>query len=258
MTEQPATKRYRWLYARLLRLYPEPFRSRFGESMEQTFHDLCRERQAAKANLFIFALGVFVETSVQVLRERMALVMPTRKTLVRLALLTATILCVPLLAMQFSDAVDWTLFDFSAAGALIFGAGFAFESIARRSGNVAYRVAAGLACATALLLIWINLAVGMIGPEGNPANALYLGVLAIGAVGAAAARLRPGGMTRALFATAAAQAVVPILALLIWQSPGVAGGGDHAGLVGVFALNAAFVLLFAASAILFRRAGEAG
>jgi hypothetical protein len=31
-------------YAVLLRLYPRPFRERFGEGMAQTFHDLCREQ----------------------------------------------------------------------------------------------------------------------------------------------------------------------------------------------------------------------
>src|SRR4029077_16900076 len=37
------TARYRNLYAKLLRLYPKPYRERFGEEMEQTFNDICRE-----------------------------------------------------------------------------------------------------------------------------------------------------------------------------------------------------------------------
>jgi hypothetical protein len=166
-----------------------------------------------------------------------------------------SILSVPLVGMQFSDEVDWSLFDFVAAGVLIFGAGLTFELIARKTGNVAYRVATGLACATALLLIWINLAVGLIGSEDAPANVLYLGVLMVGGVGAATARLRPQGMSRALFATAVAQAVVPMLAIVIWK-PLVADQENFAGLIGVLFLNAIFVLLFVASAVLFRRAGD--
>jgi hypothetical protein len=46
MADERATQCYRWLYAKLLRFYPESFRRRFAEGMEQTFHDLCRERQA--------------------------------------------------------------------------------------------------------------------------------------------------------------------------------------------------------------------
>jgi hypothetical protein len=113
-----------------------------------------------------------------------------------------------------------------------------------------------MACVTALLLIWITLAVGVIGSEDNPANMLYLGVLIVGGVGAATARLRPRGMSRTLFATAVAQAVVPVLAIVIWK-PLVAGEENLPGLIGVFFLNAFFVLLFVASAVLFRRAGDA-
>jgi len=36
----------RALYNRLLALYPRGFREQLGESMQQTFNDLCRERQA--------------------------------------------------------------------------------------------------------------------------------------------------------------------------------------------------------------------
>lgn len=37
--------RVRRFYRRLLRLYPKAFYDRFGESMEQTFNDLCREEK---------------------------------------------------------------------------------------------------------------------------------------------------------------------------------------------------------------------
>jgi len=43
MATNVAGRRYRTWYAMLLRLYPRPFRERFGEGMAQTFHDLCRE-----------------------------------------------------------------------------------------------------------------------------------------------------------------------------------------------------------------------
>jgi hypothetical protein len=75
-------------------------------------------------------------------------------------------------------------------------------------------------------------------------------VLAIGLAGAAIARLRPSGMSMALFATALAQFLVPVIAVMIWRpdfSPGV---------VQVFGLNFCFVLMFAGSALLFRHAGN--
>ena len=69
MASEPLTRRYRDRYARLLRLYPKPYRERFGQAMEQTFNDLCRERIKAERGLFSFALWTFFETSAAIIRE---------------------------------------------------------------------------------------------------------------------------------------------------------------------------------------------
>ena len=84
----------------------------------------------------------------------------------------------------------------------------------RKTGNAAYRWAAGLALATAFLLVWVNGAVGIIGSEDNDVNLLYYGVLAIGFVGTLFARFRPRGMAFAMAATALAQAAVAVGALV--------------------------------------------
>jgi hypothetical protein len=78
---------------------------------------------------------------------------------------TAAILLVPLVAMQFTDEVNWTLGDFVAAGALLAGAGLAYELTARRVGNKAHRIALGAAFLLSLLLVWAELAVGIVGPQ---------------------------------------------------------------------------------------------
>jgi hypothetical protein len=117
---------------------------------------------------------------------------------------------------------------------------------------MAYRVAVGIALAAAFLLVWMNLAVGIIGSEDNPVNLMYFGVLAIFILGATIARLRPQGMARALFATALAQALVPVLALMI-NKPQVRGVEAFMGVLGVLGLNAFFVMMFISSALLFRR-----
>jgi len=176
------------------------------------------------------------------------------KNIIRIALATASILLLPLLAMQFTDEVVWDLADFAVAGTLLFGAGLAYERIARTRGDVTYRAAVGVAVAAALILVWMNLAVGLIGSEDNPANLLYGGVLAVEIIGAIIARFRPHGMARALFATALAQASVPVIALIIWNPP-VASVNTF---LVVFGLNAFFVMLFVGSAFLFRRASTAG
>lgn len=79
--------------------------------------------------------------------------------------------------------------------------------------NTAYRSAVGIALGAAVMLVWLSLGVGIIGADGDPANLMYFGVLAVGIVGAIIARLQPRGMARALFAMALAQALVAAIAL---------------------------------------------
>jgi hypothetical protein len=57
------------LYKKLIRLYPRSFREQLGESMEQTFHDLCNEQQQKKKRLFGFVLWTFIETAIGIFRE---------------------------------------------------------------------------------------------------------------------------------------------------------------------------------------------
>jgi hypothetical protein len=172
------------------------------------------------------------------------------KNMIRIAIGTGLLLLIPLVAMQVSGEWNWGLFDFIFMGALLFGTGLTYELVARRGGTVAYRAAVGIACATGLFLVWVNAAVGIIGDE-ELANAMYLGVLAVGFMGASIARLQPRGMARALFATALAQALVPLIAL-IWVPP----VDFTPGVMPVLGLNACFVAAWVVSALLFRHAAD--
>ena len=175
--------------------------------------------------------------------------MSLAKSVFRLALVTALLLLIPLVAMQFTREVTWTLADFVLAGGLLFGAGLTYVLIARLGGNAAYRLAAGVAVGAGLLLSWLNLAVGIIGGENNPANLLYGGVLAVAFLGAIWARFRPRGLAQAMSATALVQLVVPLVAALIWK-PAV-----NQALVQVLPLNACFAALWGSAGWLFRCAG---
>lgn len=176
------------------------------------------------------------------------------KFIAGLTLATASILLIPLIAMQYTDEVYWTLGDFIIMGTLILGTGLTFKLITRKYGNLAYRVAIALSLATGFLLIWVNGAVGIIGNEANPANLMYFGVLAVGIIGAIISRLQPPGMSRTLLATAVAQASVPVFALIFWPPRVISWGA--AGVSGVFTLNAFFILLLIVSSLLFRHAAQ--
>ncbi len=165
-------------------------------------------------------------------------------------LATAFILLVPLLAMQITDEVNWDPADFIVAGVLLAGTGLTFVLIAGKTDNFMYRAAIGITLVTALLIVWVNLAVGIIGSENNPANLMYFGVLAVGIIGAIVARFQPRGMWRALLATAFVQMIVSVIAM-------IAGLGEpYTGPYEIMILNGFFITLWVGAALLFRKASR--
>ena len=166
-------------------------------------------------------------------------------------LITAAVLAVPALAMAFqigvpdpgsgTDGVNWGPMDFAIVGVLVLGAGLLYEYASNRGGSTAHRAAVGIAVLAGLGLIWVNLAVGMIGDEGSPANLMYLFVLVVALGGAAVARFEPREASMAMFATAGAQLVVVVIALV-------------AGLRPELRADAFFIAAWIASGLLFRRA----
>lgn len=179
--------------------------------------------------------------------------MTASRSAVRVVLAAAAILLLPLLAMLVTDEVAWGPIDFALAGVLLLGVGALGELAVSRAGTPAYKVAAGVALGAGLLLVWSFLAVGILGETGDPADLMYAGVLAVGILGAVLARFRPLGMARALLATALAQALVAVIALI---------AGKHeapiSSVLEIVGVNGLFVALFAGSAWLFRHAAGAG
>ena len=118
----------------------------------------------------------------------------------------------------------------------------------RLQSSTAYQAAVGLVLLAGCLIVGLNVAAGLIGIEDDdPANLLYVGVLAIGLIGALVARLQPRGMARASFATAAAQAVVGAIALRL---------PNTASPLQIVILHSFLVALFAGAGVLFGHAAR--
>lgn len=145
----------------------------------------------------------------------------------------------------------WDAFDFVVFGAMLLGVGVIYTLAKRTTDKVAYRLGVGVALAAAFILIWVNGAVGIIGDENNDANMMYVGVLAVGFIGAIIARFQPRGMAYALYGTALAQALVALIAL-------VAGFGSTGPIwpQDILILTGFFVALWLTSAWQFRSAAR--
>lgn len=73
------------------------------------------------------------------------------------------ILLIPFIAMQFTNAVKWTLSDFIIAGILIIGTAFLLDLVIRKVNKKRNQVIYYVVIIAILLLIWTELAVGIIG-----------------------------------------------------------------------------------------------
>ena len=154
------------------------------------------------------------------------------------------LLLLPLIAMQFTSEVVWGPFDFLVMGVMLAAVCFGFDLLARQSGRFPYRVGAAVAVLGCFLLVWVNLAVGFIGEEYNPANLMFAALLATFFVGAFVTRMKAAGMARLMFAMAAIQGAIAIIALAIGETDtrGIAIG------------TAIFLPIWLLSALLFRKA----
>ena len=85
------------------------------------------------------------------------------KSLKIILAVVAIILLIPFIAMQFTDEVSWTVFDFLVMGILLLGTGLLIELVLRKMTNVKYRTFLLVAIILTFLLVWAELAVGIFG-----------------------------------------------------------------------------------------------
>jgi len=127
---------------------------------------------------------------------------------------TALILMAPLAAMQFTSEVDWSAGDFIIMGALIFGTGLAYVLLTRAAPGFAYRAAVALALGTTFLMIWANLAVGLIGSGPHAGNFMYMAVVSVVLIGTILARFQAARMERVMYAATLTLVLLAVIAFL--------------------------------------------
>ena len=85
------------------------------------------------------------------------------KRLIGIVLTVALILLIPLIAMQFTNEVDWKLADFIIMGILLLGTGLLCELVIRKVKKLEHRIFICGAILLVLFLVWAELAVGIFG-----------------------------------------------------------------------------------------------
>jgi len=145
----------------------------------------------------------------------------------------------------------WSPLDFMLGALLLFGSTAVIDLAVRKGGSTVYRLGAALAVLVLLLLVWVNLAVGVIGDQDNPANLLFVGVILVAVAGAVVARFEARGMARAMAgASAATVAIAAAVAIFGW------GTREPPGTLGLVALIGGFAAIWGMSAALFAKAAR--
>ncbi|WP_222166443.1 hypothetical protein [Edaphocola aurantiacus] len=165
-------------------------------------------------------------------------------------LVTLLLLAIPFIAMQFTAEVNWGVGDFLIMGALIFSTGMAYVLLSS-SMHIIFKLAAAMAVGTTFLMIWANLAAGLIGAGPNAANLMFIAVVFILIFGSVRSGFTASGMEKSMYATALSLAVLAVIALLgnMDQYPGTSAK-EIIGICGFFAG------LYAIAGALFHYAGK--
>ena len=117
--------------------------------------------------------------------------------------------------------------------------------------NLFYKFAVALGLVTAFLLIWVNLAVGIIGTEDNKANLMFLAILLIGLIGIIKVRFQSLGMSYVMLLLTMSHIIVAAIDLIFqFGSQGPIWPIDTIGASCIFAI------LWFGAALLFRKAAQ--
>ena len=169
------------------------------------------------------------------------------ETLPGVALITALILLIPLVAMQFSTEVDWSAADFIIMGLLIFGTGSSYVLITRHMPQLVFKLAMAMAIGSTFFMIWANLAVGLIGSGAHAGNLMYIAVVAVVIIGMILSRLTSRGMELAMYSSTASILLLTLIALVSNMQAYLGSSVKE-----IISVNAFFATLYAISALLFR------
>lgn len=119
----------------------------------------------------------------------------------------------PLVAKQFTDEVQWSIFDHIVWAFMLAIPATIIDLVSRMTTNWFYRGGAIIALATSFVITWANLAVGIVGNEENPVNLIFFGVVAIAMLGSPLVGFEAARLRGVFYLTAAAQALTALVAL---------------------------------------------
>ncbi|MEC9251244.1 MAG: hypothetical protein VX501_11385 [Pseudomonadota bacterium] len=141
--------------------------------------------------------------------------------------------------------MNWDALDYMVALALLSASAAAYWIATRPARSVWHHLAVMIGAGGALLLLWMQLAVGLVGDGDHPINQAMGLVLVVSAIGALLSRFRASGMRTTLLVAAGTQMVLGALGFILLPAMYFSD---------IFLVTAFFSGLWTASAFLFHLA----
>ena len=85
------------------------------------------------------------------------------KSLLIILFTVGLLLLIPLIAMQLTEEVNWTIADFIIAATLLISTGLILTYIIKKVKKPIFRIVLSMTLLIILMLVWIELAVGIFG-----------------------------------------------------------------------------------------------
>lgn len=145
------------------------FREEIEGDLMERFSTNSKQYGPTKANRLFFkdVILLFRPTIIgnfyQLTHTETMMMTKQNKRLITILAIAISILLIPLIAMTFTNEVNWQIFDFLVAGILLIGTGITIEFILRKVKVKRYRTLFIAGSILVLILIWAELAVGIFG-----------------------------------------------------------------------------------------------
>ena len=111
--------------------------------------------------------------------------------------------------------MNWTLLDYLVASVLLASTGAGYWVATRTARSIWHHFGVIIAVCGGLLMMWVQLAVGLIGDGSHPANTMLLLVLPLGAAGALLSRFRAEGLRSCMVVVAGIQVMTGAVLLTL-------------------------------------------
>lgn len=119
----------------------------------------------------------------------------------------------PMIATRLSDEVSWDQCDLLVFAAMLITACGMWELCRRAQSTGRARLGLSLLILNTFILIWLSLGIGIIGADGDRANALYLLVPLTGITGVFLTRFRPVAGAQIAYGMAATQLAILVVGI---------------------------------------------